>query len=290
MARIAPVLIEALATRDTMPLAEWLEMTWLRLGAADAYPVDDLRHARAFLVALSERVESGEWRGPHDIDALVGELYAQPHAGVANAVQIMTIHRAKGLEFDHVFLPGLDRQLNRGAEPLLRWLDLPRERGESDLIMAPVPTIGMEEGGRLGGYLKRLIAVRSRNEKTRLLYVAATRAKRTLFLSAAPDARADGSTSPRAGTLLASLWSALAGEFEPCGAGETLRAAPLSLRKCCIVCLQTDIRFTAGRSRSRTPAHRPSIAGGAGIQLGRRDGAPCRHGGARSAGAARAAA
>ena len=67
---------------------------------------------------MGERVESGEWRGPQDIDALVGELFAEPHASVANPVQIMTIHRAKGLEFDHVFLPGLDRQLNRGARAL----------------------------------------------------------------------------------------------------------------------------------------------------------------------------
>ena len=86
----------------------------------------------------------------------------------------------------------------------------------------------MEEGGRLGGYLKRLIAVRSRNERTRLLYVAATRAKRTLFLSAAPHARADGSTSPRAGTLLASLWSALAEEFEPCEPADLKSSAAIS--------------------------------------------------------------
>ena len=66
----------------------------------------------------------------------------------ANPVQVMTIHRAKGLEFDHVFLPALDRSSIATRDPLLRWLDLPREQAvRSDLLMAPVPTIG-DGGGR----------------------------------------------------------------------------------------------------------------------------------------------
>jgi ATP-dependent exoDNAse (exonuclease V) beta subunit len=212
--RVRSVLADALETRDSVPLADWLETTWLRLGAADAYPKEDLRHARAFLAALSDRAASGEWNGPRDLGSLLGELYAQPQASTSNPVQIMTIHRAKGLEFDHVFVPSLDRDLNRGREPLLRWLDLPRREGESDLIMAPVPAIGDDSGGTVGIYLKRLIAKRAANEQTRLLYVAATRAKKTLYLSAAPKVKQDGTVLPRTGTLLACLWPALGPAFK----------------------------------------------------------------------------
>jgi ATP-dependent helicase/nuclease subunit A len=214
LVRVRSVLADALETRDSVPLADWLETTWLRLGAADAYPKEDLRHARAFLAALSDRAASGEWNGPRDLGSLLGELYAQPQASTSNPVQIMTIHRAKGLEFDHVFVPSLDRELNRGREPLLRWLDLPRREGESDLIMAPVPAIGDDSGGTVGIYLKRLIAKRAANEQTRLLYVAATRAKKTLYLSAAPKVKQDGTVLPRHGTLLASLWPALGPAFK----------------------------------------------------------------------------
>jgi ATP-dependent exoDNAse (exonuclease V) beta subunit len=224
LTRVRGVLDRALQTRDSLPLADWLETTWLRLGAADAYPKEDLRHARAFLDALSDRAASGEWSGPSDLGSLLGELFAQPQASTANPVQIMTIHRAKGLEFDHVFVPSLDRDLNRGRDPLLRWLDLPgrvrpgpvtsRRQGESDLIMAPVPAIGDDAGGSVGVYLKRLMAKRAGNEQTRLLYVAATRSKKTLFLSASPKAKADGTVVPRVGTLLASLWPALGAAFE----------------------------------------------------------------------------
>lgn len=214
LVRVRSVLADALETRDSVPLADWLETTWLRLGAADAYPKEDLRHARAFLAALSDRAASGEWNGPRDLGSLLGELYAQPQASTSNPVQIMTIHRAKGLEFDHVFVPSLDRDLNRGREPLLRWLDLPRREGESDLIMAPVPAIGDDSGGTVGIYLKRLIAKRAANEQTRLLYVAATRAKKTLYLSAAPKVKQDGTVLPRTGTLLACLWPALGPAFK----------------------------------------------------------------------------
>jgi ATP-dependent helicase/nuclease subunit A len=75
--------------------------------------------------------------------------------------------------------------------------------------MAPVPAIGDDEGGEVSAYLKRLTSRRAVNEQTRLLYVAATRAKQTLQLSAAPKVKADGTISPRHGTLLASLWPAV---------------------------------------------------------------------------------
>ncbi|HTT00975.1 MAG TPA: UvrD-helicase domain-containing protein [Steroidobacteraceae bacterium] len=212
LARVRTVLAEALS-RDRTVLADWLEGTWLRLGAADAYPKQELRHARAFFAMLAERAGSGEWRGPQDLDAMLADLYAQPQVAGANPVQIMTIHRAKGLEFDHVFVPALDRDLNRGGEPLLRWLDLPRPQGASDLLMAPVPAIGAERQGDVGTYLKRLMGARALHEQLRLLYVAVTRSRKTLHLSAIKASQAEQAWTPRSGTLLACLWPALQSQF-----------------------------------------------------------------------------
>jgi ATP-dependent exoDNAse (exonuclease V) beta subunit len=213
--RVARVLEEGMSRRDQAPLADWLEGLWMALGAPDAYPAEELRHARAFFDALSERSASGEWSGTATLDSVLANLYAQPRAHTAAPVQVLTIHGAKGLEFDHVLVPSLDRDRNRGREPLLRWLDLPRAEDErSDLIMAPVPVIGDEEPGEVNAFLKRLMAVRAGNEQVRLLYVAATRAKRTLHLYAAPAPRADGQVIPRWRTLLATLWPALADAFQ----------------------------------------------------------------------------
>ena len=241
--RIAGVLAQAQAEKGSHPLADWLEATWLRLGAADAYPAKELRHARAFFLALGDRVSSGEWPGEgpasQDLERLLADLYAQPEAQIGGAasgrgppVQIMTIHRAKGLEFDHVLLPSLDRDLGRGLDPLLRWLDLPRQSGDSDLVMAPAPVVGDDAGGLVGKYLKRLMSARAAHEQVRLLYVAATRARQTLHWSAAPKRRPDGSPVVRFGTLLASLWPVLGASFEAAGpetpsAGTSASTQPL---------------------------------------------------------------
>jgi ATP-dependent helicase/nuclease subunit A len=229
--RVARVLEEGLARRDQAPLADWLEDVWMALGAPDAYPAEELRHARAFFDAVSERTASGEWSGIATLDSVLANLYAQPQAHTAAPVQVLTIHGAKGLEFDHVLVPCLDRERNRGREPLLRWLDLPRAEDEhNDLIMAPAPVIGDEEPGEVNAYLKRLMSFRAANEQVRLLYVAATRARRTLHLYAAPAPRADGQVTPRRGTLLASLWPALGEAFRaPSGEAGTAGCGDIQL-------------------------------------------------------------
>ena len=213
--RVTRVLEEGLSQREQLPLAHWLEGVWVALGAADSYPLEELRHARAFFDALSERTAAGEWSGIGTLDSVLANLYAQPRARTAAPVQVLTIHGAKGLEFDHVLVPCLDRERNRGREPLLRWLDLPRREEErSDLIMAPAPVIGDEAPGEVTAFLRRLTAIRAANEQVRLLYVAATRARRSLHLYAAPTPRAGGLVIPRPRTLLASLWPVLEGVFQ----------------------------------------------------------------------------
>jgi ATP-dependent exoDNAse (exonuclease V) beta subunit len=222
--RLTRVLEEGGAARDGAPIADWLEEVWMALGAPDAYPAEELRHARAFFDALSERTAAGEWHGIGTLDSVLASLYAQPQARTDSPVQVLTIHGAKGLEFDHVLVPSLDRERNRGREPLLRWLDLPRAASSagaeapqdgdgSDLIMAPAPVIGDEDAGEVTAFLKRLMARRAANEQVRLLYVAATRARRSLHLFAAPKPRNDGRVIPRPRTLLASVWPALEEAF-----------------------------------------------------------------------------
>ncbi len=93
----------------------------------------------------------------------------------ANAVRLMTIHRAKGLEWDTVFVPGLAYQImpsDKGSEnPAKCWHRLPFAlRGDRNYL--PPET---DEG------IKQLKA----EEERRLMYVAATRAKRRLVLSRA---------------------------------------------------------------------------------------------------------
>jgi ATP-dependent helicase/nuclease subunit A len=210
--RLRSVLTQALAERGEAQVADWLERTWLRLGASDAYEQTELEDARAFLAALAARAASFEWRGPEDFATLLEHLYSSPDSE-EHAVQVMTIHRAKGLEFEHVVVPALQRA-TRGAEHrLLRWIDLPGEARESDLLIAPSPPLGAMEDSDLNVFIKELIRERDTHERCRLMYVAATRARRTLWLSAAPESSADGSIKPDRRSMLAILWPALAERF-----------------------------------------------------------------------------
>ena len=213
LARLRAVMNRALTERGEEQVVDWLERTWLRLGASDAYATPELDDARAFFAALAARAAAFEWRSPEDFATLLEHLYSPPPGG-ENPVQVMTIHRAKGLEFEHVIVPALQRA-TRGAEHrLLRWIDLPSETSDSDLLISPAPPVGAAEESDLKVFLKDLIRERDAHERCRLMYVAATRARATLWLSAAPATAADGGIKPDRRSMLTILWPALAQRFE----------------------------------------------------------------------------
>ena len=118
------------------------------------------------------------------MDRLYAEDPAQP-----DAVSLMTIHGAKGLEFDHVFVVGVGLR-GRGDDPrLLNWLEIPREQGGDHLVMAPIRLRGDDEEAdddAINLYLKQLHRERARAERARQAYVALTRAKRSLHLFVHP--------------------------------------------------------------------------------------------------------
>jgi ATP-dependent exoDNAse (exonuclease V) beta subunit len=148
----------------------------------------------------------------------VGELeslYAEPDPLAKlegpGSVQIMTIHKAKGLEFDTVIVPGLGRPPRHDDKPLLRWARIAGEEGDA-VLFAPVQS-AEDSGDPIFDYLARLDSLRDKNESARLLYVAATRAKHKLHLVAA-GAHKDGQLrAPDSRGLLALLWPVVEADF-----------------------------------------------------------------------------
>jgi ATP-dependent helicase/nuclease subunit A len=233
--RVREVLGEALGQRDGQPPADYLESVWVRLGACDAYSRQDLDDAHAFFEALAARAAVFEWRGPEDFPALLRDLYSAPRATHDNPVQIMTIYGAKGLQFDHVFVPALERVPDHGRGELLEWIDLPRDGTASDLLMAVAPATDDRRAARepLSALIRALQKGRWTHERSRLMYVAATRARQTLHLSAAPQIKAHGSIAPDRRSLLACLWPALADSFhtDATAAPKAAPGAALPLRR-----------------------------------------------------------
>jgi ATP-dependent helicase/nuclease subunit A len=124
----------------------------------------------------------------------------------------MTIHKSKGLEFDTVIIPGLDKGKRPPESELIRMVRLPLERVEHTLMAAVAPTGEQEEAG---SYLAGYRSEREKNETRRLLYVASTRARKQLHLLGQiewSDTKQEWKT-PRAGSMLHALWDAVSDVF-----------------------------------------------------------------------------
>ncbi len=195
--RIRAILLQAERTRRQMPIRQWLENTFIRLGGADAYEDEAIAHAQR-LFALIENTQERTL----DIAALersVQRLFAEATPR-ANSVAVMTIHRAKGLEFDHVIVPGLHRVSRIDDPPPILW------RSESGRLLLGVR--GTRNGDSVHRWLSHEERHRDANERTRLLYVAATRARRTLHLFGALEDIDGEPKPPPARSLFAPIWRA----------------------------------------------------------------------------------
>ena len=230
--RLFAVLAEAIALRGRAGLREIVERSWTMLGgpAASARIDQDLRDAMAYLDLLRQSESGGELADVDAFEANLEKLFAPTETEVRGAVEIMTIHGAKGLQWDTVIVPALGRSTRREDDQLLYWRESV-SNGQPRLLLAPISSAG---GGLESGvekYLKQIADDRGREELKRLLYVACTRARSALHLVAElPEEGKD----PHRRSMLSLLWPArgLRSEFVPFHgaiAGDTQPRIPPSI-------------------------------------------------------------
>jgi ATP-dependent exoDNAse (exonuclease V) beta subunit len=169
------------------PLAEVVRDVWMALDGparvAARFGAEGVANCRLFLEVL-ESIETGI---PEEtllrLDLALETLYASESPDAASApVDLMTVHAAKGLEFDVVFLPFLDwRPLAVGQHPPYLLERSSEPPGLPLIAMGPDRRLGEPDPGY--GLLKRLANGRKVAEAKRLLYVGITRARKELFLS-----------------------------------------------------------------------------------------------------------
>ena len=184
------------------PIRDIIEAFWYRLGGpATLKDQNKLQHAKDYF-SLLEEVSKGETivdlqELKRRIDQLHATFTSSPEES-ANPVQVMTMHKAKGLEFDYVILPGLNRQSGSSESPLLVTYS-----GSSLVAVKPRPG----EKKSIYYFIDAINKREERNEYKRILYVAATRAMKQLHLVASnPD-------KPITGSSLSYLWPACKNDF-----------------------------------------------------------------------------
>ncbi len=151
-----------------------------------ALPDGEARSARLHrLFELAREFESGAWRGLRRFNEWIAEMRENgrepvlPEAEGGAAVQIMSVHQSKGLEFAVVFLGDTARRFNE--------MDLrPTVLVHPELGLGPKVT-DAARGIEYPTIARRAVARRLRreqlSEELRLLYVAMTRARERLIIT-----------------------------------------------------------------------------------------------------------
>jgi ATP-dependent exoDNAse (exonuclease V) beta subunit len=267
-ASIVARLTHAYATRELETLSRWVERTWLELDGAACLDGDAERAAaEQFFALLSVAERGGDLDDPATLERALKAVQPQADAPREHGIEIMTMHRAKGLEFDTVVLLGLAREPRPDDTKALQWLARSTADGRDDLVMVPAAFASDAEGARLAEFVRRAERERDGAERARLLYVATTRARERLHLVWQMEADAE---APPASSLLAHLWPVVAAtprEAPPTAAhGITPHAIVPVLRRLVAPVASPE----PGGSAAAPPASRPEFvwAGQAAAHVG----------------------
>lgn len=198
VAYAAPYIVGSLKNVGRKTPRALVEGLWVALGGAGMTETPAERVAfSTFIEALSSFANEG-----YDVDArafaeFLESKYISYEEGPHTNVTVMTIHKSKGLEFDHVFIPGLARGNRPEDKQLLAWQNFPGH----GFVLAACPAPG-KDNSRQYQFLVDNKKVAARHEATRLLYVACTRARHTLHLLASLGLDDAGELAPPSSSSL----------------------------------------------------------------------------------------
>jgi len=163
-------------------IRQCVETAWLRLG------MPQLLHNSAHtnvetVLQLLESLESEHIAGLihfKHFDERLEFLYAAPNNETdADMVELMTIHGAKGLQWDSVILPGMGRSSGRNDAPLLAFTEAPIQ-DEGLFLLSPKAQTRSQDS--LFSFIQAIENHKDKHELNRQLYVACTRAEKQLHI------------------------------------------------------------------------------------------------------------
>jgi ATP-dependent exoDNAse (exonuclease V) beta subunit len=163
-----------------------------------------------YLELLGQQETSGNIPNWEKFQQLVSKSYLPSSLTGSNtrAIHILTMHKSKGLEFDHVILPALASKTGGDSKNLLQWHRRLNANGQSRLFVAALPQTGSDDS-QLYQLLRHEEKQKSLFESTRLLYIAITRARCSTHLFAIAPRNNKGEINPEKNSLLARIWNSL---------------------------------------------------------------------------------
>lgn len=206
--RIQPILNAAIAARQHIGLRQLVMHTWQQLGGPACYTSSSaIGNAEQFFALLGNQEQSGDLEDPVLLTQQLNRLFALPDTSEAAVqVQVMTIHKAKGLEFDHVILPGLGhgKRFNDNDRPLLISESRPMKQGNG-LLLGMRKAADSQAADPIYQFINNIHKQRDQHEAKRLLYVATTRARHRLYLLGHVSST-ESKTEPANNSAFSWLW------------------------------------------------------------------------------------
>lgn len=198
-------------------LAERVETLWFAFdGPAALATAAQVDNVYRYLDVLGKLETAGTLADVAQLESLLDAERVSSPGDEHTRVQVMTMHKAKGLQFDHVVLHALGRKPPGGDRDVLAWLPVTREDGSGTLILSPLGPRSEQARDPLYQFIERASRESDAHELGRLLYVACTRAVGSLHLVGSLATRAGGAElgTPPANSLLGRLWPAVEAEFD----------------------------------------------------------------------------
>ena len=198
-------------------LRDRVELAWFALGGPSMLRnTEQLDNVYRFLDVIEQIESAGSLADVRDLERMLDQERVSSSVDPGCRLQIMTMHKAKGLQFDHVVLHGIGRTTKAGDKAVLSWLINTGSDGRGEMILSPIGPRAEIENDPLHQFIEATRRDKERLELDRLLYVACTRARKSLHLVGNVGVAAGGQAyrAPVAGSLLQRLWPAIEPHYE----------------------------------------------------------------------------